>query len=320
MAHGITERDSMFSVGETPWHGLGNVLAGDIRLQPGQALRESGLDWEVDTRPLFNESGRRSTHREIYRKDTNEVFGVVGPKYTQFQNEAMFDWFRPWVESGEAYFHTAGSLHGGHKVWALCKINRDNIVVGGKDEIAKFILLSNSHDGKTAIRAGFTPIRVVCANTLSMAHSKSNAANKLIRVRHTQKAEITLEKIRETMDLVDAEFNATAEQYNFLCNKQIASVADVRKYVKIVLGKERETDEDLSTRTKNIIEDILARVDHGIGQDMFPGTWWAAYNGVTEYLSYAQGNNADNRMRELWFGQSLNKNADALKAAVTLAA
>src|SRR5208282_996578 len=48
----------------------------------------------------------------------------------------------------------------------------------------KFILLSHGHDGSLAVRVGFTPIRVVCQNTLSMAHG--SAASRLIRCKHTR--------------------------------------------------------------------------------------------------------------------------------------
>jgi hypothetical protein len=62
---------------------------------------------------------------------------------------------------------------------------------------------------------GFTPIRVVCANTLALAHA-DRAGSKLIRVRHTRRLADNLEALREVLDLADQEFTATAEQYRRL--------------------------------------------------------------------------------------------------------
>ena len=87
------------------------------------------------------------------------------------------------------------------------------------------------------------------------------------------------------MNLANQEFEATAEQYRFLANSNFKK-DDVLKYVKQLL--DIKDDEKISTRTLNICKDIFARIDGGLGQNIqgVSGTWWAVYNGFTEYLSY----------------------------------
>jgi hypothetical protein len=46
MSHGITSSDSMFSVRQLPWHGLGAVLDTYPR-SIDEALKKSGLGWKV---------------------------------------------------------------------------------------------------------------------------------------------------------------------------------------------------------------------------------------------------------------------------------
>ena len=118
----------------------------------------------------------------------------------------------------------------------------------------KFILLSNSHDGTTAIRVGYTPIRVVCVNTLAFAHSHKES--NLLRIRHTKSAQTNLDNVRDIMDNINAQFEATAEQFRFLASRDF-NQADVRKYVKVLLNVDKTPDDDLKTRTKNVIDDIL---------------------------------------------------------------
>ena len=49
------------------------------------------------------------------------------------------------------------------------------------------------------------------------------------------------------------------------------------------------------------------------------GTYWAAYNGVTEYLNYEKGRTNENRMDSLWFGQNGYLSQKALDTALALA-
>ena len=307
--------EQMMFVGETPWHGLGNQV--DEGINVSDAIVSAGLDWEVGLKDLVTVDGEPVNHRATYRKSDNSILGVVGPRYTPLQNKDAFDWFQPFLDANECSIHTAGSLHSGQKVWVLAQLNRDNSEIVRGDEVCKFILLSNSHDGSTAIRVGYTPIRVVCVNTLAFAHSHTNS--KLIRIRHTRSSQKNLEQVRDIMDNINAEFEATAEQYRFLASRNF-NQKDVEKYVKVVLGIEKTADEDIKTRTRNIMDDILTRIN-GPKQSAanVAGTYWAAYNGFSEYINWSKGRTTDNRLDSLWFGQNANDNTFALKTAMEFA-
>ena len=308
--------EQMMFVGATPWHGLGNKVDADIGVE--DAIVAAGLDWEVGLKDLQTVDGVPVNHRATYRKTDGSILGVVGPRYTPLQNKDSFDWFQPFLDAGECSIHTAGSLHSGQKVWVLAQLNRDNSEIVSGDDVSKFILLSNSHDGTTAIRVGYTPIRVVCVNTLAMAHSKGSGSQ-LIRIRHTRSSKNNLEQVRDIMDNINAQFEATAEQFRFLASKNF-NQGDIRRYVKTMLGIEGTVDGDIKTRTRNIMDEILALVE-GPKQSAtnVRGTWWAAYNGYNEYLNYNKGRTEDNRLDSLWFGANANDNIKALEKAMEFA-
>ena len=178
------------------------------------------------------------------------------------------------------------------------------------------IRLSHGHDGSLAVRCGFTPIRVVCQNTLSLAHGSD--ASRLIRVKHTKDIHENLANIREVMDLANAEFEATAEQYRRLARRSI-NQADLRKYVKRVL--KIESEEDISARSRNMVEEIVGLAEAGRGNNLpsIRGTYWSAYNGVSEWLTYQRGRSDDNRLNSLWFGDSALTNRHALTVALDMA-
>jgi phage/plasmid-like protein (TIGR03299 family) len=311
----------MFYKGQAPWHKLGRFIEADSVFNSEEAIIAAGLDWKVETQPLFLGDGTKAPSNAVVRTDRNEILGVVGKNYKPLQNSKAFDFFDPFIQSGQASYETAGSLKGGKRVWVLAKINKDPMVIAGDDIIDKYILLSNGHDGLMSVRAGFTPVRVVCQNTLSMSHGNSNSS--LIRIKHGKNVEQNLEMVRDIMNTANATFEATAEQYRFLANKQVNS-KDLEKFVKLVFTGPQYVELEKSgiIANKRIIEKVIPLFEKGRGNDMtaIKGTAWAAYNAVNEYLQYERGADEGNRLDSMWFGDSANLNAKALGVITKLVA
>jgi phage/plasmid-like protein (TIGR03299 family) len=312
------EVETMAYAGATPWHGLGTPLTDEDLYDWPRACEKAGLAWDAELVPLVTaDTQARVARRAVRRTSDGRILGTVGPRYTVLQNRDAFGWFTPFLDAREAALHTAGSLRQGSRVWVLAKLNREPLVVAPGDEVEKYLLLSHGHDGTLAVRVGFSPVRVVCANTLAMAHGSD--ASKLIRCKHTKDVQENLANIREVMDLANQEFEATAEQYRLLARKSI-NQADLRKYVKRVLTV--EDGKEPSSRMRHVMEEIIALAEAGKGNDLplVRGTWWAAYNGTAEWLCYNRGHSPQNRLNSLWFGDGANLNKAALEAALDMAA
>ena len=318
MAH---EVENMMYVGNRPWHDLGRAFTEPPTIE--EAILAAGLSWNVITKPLQTiETQETVPALATVRESDGRILGVVGPGYHPLQNSQAFDFFRPFLDAKEASIETAGSLRHGQRVFILAKINRDPLVIKGNDTVEKYVLLSNSHDGTLAVRVGFTPIRVVCNNTLQMAHG--DKASKLIRVRHTKGVVTSLDKVREIMNLANSEFEATAAQYRILADKQISS-KDLEKYVKLVFSTKKQREEagsmeQLTVGTK-ILENVIPLFQKGRGNDLqeIRGSYWAAYNAINEYLQYERGETNEGRIDSLWFGQSASLNKRALDIGLDLA-
>ncbi len=331
----------MAYAGATPWHSLGTAITDEaVCYDPQAFMTVAKMDWMAHkrrlSRPVPQADGtvkhEDANAWEVYRESDGAILAdMVGQRYTILQNKEAFNWFKPFLEAKEAALHTGGVLFNGSRIWILAKLNRDPMEIAAGDIVEKYILLSHSHDGSLAVRAGFTPIRVVCWNTLSMAHS--DEASKLIRLKHSKNIHKNLDNLRDVMNAVNAEFEATAEQYRLLVSKAI-NQADLRKYVKRVFKvdaednviwptgeRSKEMKELCSERQKHILEEVFKLVESGKGNNLpsVSGTYWAAYNGVTEYLSYVNGRNEDNRLNSLWYGVNATTNKEALKAAVQMA-
>lgn len=320
--------DKGLMVGQSAWHGLGTVIDADDerRFDIASCIELADMDDEIvlgDCYYVYGEGdnqvcdqieGRYATIRK-YADGSLKPLGVVGTKYTPLQPRAAFEWFQPWLETREVSIETAGTLRGGTVDWVMARILRGNIDLGGSEEIAKYLLLSTSHDGTKATSVGFTPQRVVCSNTLAMAHQSD--ASKLLRVRHTASQGTALSTIRETIDMVDQEFNATAAQYRMLMNARV-SLADLRNYLKMVNDVNPDTsDKALGGVMRNRINRMVDLAMDGIGNE--GATFWSAYNGVTQYLTHEYGSDNEKRVWSMMQGASRNLNRNALDLAIELA-
>lgn len=314
MAHMI---EKMAYTGAVPWHGLGTRIPEDVQYDTRRMLIAAGLDWSVSMVPLVTADSHERVERLAVRRSTDSrILGTVGPRFVPLQNDMAFEWFDPFVQAGVAAYHTAGSLCGGSRIWVLAKLNRDPMEIVPGDVVEKYLLLSHGHDGSLSVRCGFTPIRVVCNNTLSAAHA--SGSSQLIRLKHTKSLKVNLDAIRDSINTVNARFEATAEQYRRLAHRDI-NQKDIRNYVKVVFDLK---EEDLSAKAKRMVEAIERNVVVGLGNTLpgVRGTWWAAYNGLTEYLSHQRGRNPDSRLNSLWFGPTATTNKKALDKALELAA
>ena len=321
MAHGLLEgKDTMMSVKERPWHGIGTILQNAPTIE--EALTTSGLDWDVSIRKMRAGDVPIETHKAVMRQDTKDILGVVGNSYTPLQNSVAFDWFQPFIDEGQATLETAGSLFGGKRTFILAKMAGDNLEIMPGDEIEKFILLSNDHTGGQSVRCGFTPIRVVCNNTLTAAETSSKS--QLIRVRHSQNVVENLLSVRDTVDLVNKQFIATEEMYKSLTKRDI-NQADLQKYVRQVFSykkleqiiKDVETQDEEKAAIEETRKRLVARVEEIFAKEM-AHTPWNMYNAVNSYLNHERGKTLESRYDSNWFGTNKKLDSTALNLALKM--
>jgi len=316
------EIESLFSVKDVPWHGLGTILEDPPTVE--DAIRLAGLDWKVECRPVYAKlDGQEieTDHVATIRDSDKSVLGVVGKNYKPLQNADAFKFFQPFLDSKEAVLDTAGSLRDGKRVWVLARLARDPVEVVPGDAIRKYVLLSNGHDGSLAVRVGFSGIRVVCANTMAMAHD--DAGSKLLSIRHTKHVNDALDKVREAMVMADQSFEATIDQLKAMARKGV-EVADLKALVTEVFRPKatlKNADEEAAD-CERLMGKIIPLFEHGRGNDMpgVAGTAYGAYNAVVEFLQYYRGKDDGGRLDSLWFGDSARLNQRAFQAAIRMSA
>lgn len=304
MAHQIKENDSMMYVGKKPWHGLGTEVMNVATSR--EALVAAGLNWEVEKRDLFTTDTRSiiqvPTHKAIVRCDTNEPLGVATSRYHCIQNDEQFELFDAVVGTGEAKYHTAGSLQNGRMVWMLAQLD-EVLRIGGKDDVEQYLLLHARHDGTGSVAFLYTPVRVVCANTLQAALEGAKVA---FRIRHTSGYKAKIEEARHALGLAHKYFDAFAEAAERMAKAKFTQIQMDALAAGLFPAKVVDGEEVVSTKAKNSREKLVELYEDGAGIAPFRGTAWAAFNAVAEFTDHhrtARGGD-EGRLASVWFGSS----------------
>jgi phage/plasmid-like protein (TIGR03299 family) len=306
MAHDInyneqTGKHSFFSTKEKAWHNLGQIIT--EYPTSAEAIQFAGLDYEVEKRRLFTPGSaeiildNEIIHNTIevpnyfstVRTDNDAVLGVVGKDYQIVQNRDAFSFFDSIVGGNGMLYETAGALGNGERIFITAKLP-DYIRVGNDDLIEKYLFLTTSHDGSGSITAAFTPIRIVCNNTLNAA--MSNKTN-TVRIRHTSNATQRLEQAHKVMGISDMLSVQMEAIFNHWSKVRISD-NEVKKLIQSALVPNKEVlktiqdgkQEELSTCFTNMVDSAYeyAMSDPTQLVDTTKGTVFGAYNAVSGYF------------------------------------
>jgi len=319
MSANINENQRVFTVGKS-WHGLGTVV--DKEQTAEKAIELAQLDYEVKKVNMFygdklSELQKVDEKKAIIREDTREILGITTDKYKIVQNKNAFSFFDVVVGEGQAIYHSAGALGKGERIWILAKLPND-IIINSEDKVEKYLCLTNSHDGKSSLRMYFTPVRVVCQNTLNM--SMSDAKNG-ISIRHSGDIKSKINQAREILGIsinYYNQFSETIKKFETIDMQKETLNAYFDKVLNI------NDEEEMSTRKENQKHDLLCLFENGKGQKLGnKHSLWKAYNSITEYVDHKRTvknvvKNPSNKLNSIWFGSGAKLKEKAYKEAIAL--
>jgi phage/plasmid-like protein (TIGR03299 family) len=335
MAHNLnyneaTGKHSFFSVKEKAWHNLGQIISGYPT--SGEAIKHAQLDYLVEKRPLFtydsdNQNGQTDlvipevevdNFYATVRTDTDQVLGVVGKDYHIVQNIDAFTFFDSIVGGKDGIlYETAGALGKGEKIFITAKLP-NYIRIGRNDLIEQYLFLTTSHDGYGSITAAFTPVRIVCQNTLNAAmRNKSNC----IKIRHTSSATDRLKQAHELLGITNLLAGEMEQLFNQWSKIRITDV-EVKKLVQMAMAPNKETMQNLQSNRHDYLSSIYTNSvravldyagSHESQQDSTTkGTLYGAYNAVNGYFQNVKNFKDDeSKFKSIMYGTALQRNQSA---------
>lgn len=314
-------RTAMMYAGEVPWHGLGTRLEEPATAR--EAIEAAGLNYLAELKEIQTDDGTPVPQRKaVVRSDTGDVLGVVGKSYIPVQNHQAFGFLDAIVAEGGLRYHTAGALGKGERVWLLAKLPDHIRVKNSDDLVEKYLLLSNSHDGSTALRTLFSPIRVVCQNTMNLALREGR--NQGISILHKGDLASKIREAQRVLGLAERFYDDAAAKIDILAT-HYPTVDQVQRYFESLYPDPSDAD---NSRAKRVRETLTGIFDYGVGLDMpeIKGTTWAAFNAVTEWVDHHRPTRAANptdrasrRLESAWFGSGARLKAKAWSQALGLA-
>lgn len=309
----VNGKAQMAYAGETPWHKLGVRVPAD--LTPDQMLEAAGLNWTVRKVPAYAEIADQKVYvgkSALVRSFDDSVLDVVSDGWNEVQNTEAFEFFNEFVMAGDMEMHTAGSLRNGQIVWGLARIKESFELFKG-DKIDSYLLFSNFHKYGMSTDVRFTPIRVVCNNTLTL--SLSSKVERMARISHRSKFEP--ESVKEMLGIATDKLAKYKDMAKFLGSKRYKG-GDLVEYFNTVFPVASANDNSKKKQSKNasLAIDIINTQP---GAEYAPGTWWQAFNAVTFMADHVLGRTDDNRLSNSWFGGGPKLKAKALETAVKMA-
>jgi len=322
MSHMFTS--GVFLHNKPAWHRLGVVVDGTLPAR--EAFRLAEADFSVAARPVFDADMQPiSGYQAITRLDTGKTLSVMTETYTPIQNEAL-------IRIAEALHEDTNMdavcvLADGKRVTFTARIRGAEGDVLPGDSVQQYLIGCTSHDGSIPFQLLFSPIRVVCQNTLSAALGIANNQHRLqnsIRIRHTRNANSLIQQLPELVNLRRHQFIGGLKELR----QMAATPCDTerfRQYISTVFsnqlkGTVNAVRGDQSSSRPKVLEDlsfwnnVLTKFQgEAIGSDLLKSnqTMWGAYQAVTEYLSHESGRQKDNtveairkRFESIYFGSN----------------
>lgn len=190
------------------WHGLGQVF--DEPLTVTEAVHRCGADYRVELLPCLTEYRGHyievPSRRVIVREPTHDdpeplALGVVSRSYELLQNTELAELLEPISDKWPV--ETVGVLQKGARVFITFDAGGGTIA---GEEMREFFLVVDSKDGTKGLTLHYTPVRVVCQNTLTAGIDLATGS---MNVRHVR----GLRERTEQAMLLMGDMRATRERY-----------------------------------------------------------------------------------------------------------
>ncbi len=322
MAHQIS---GIAYVGDKPWHTLGR------RLPPKQSLetwaRAAGMDWticETPVRFIAHENASNDSvlafedQKVLYRSDNQQALSVVSKRYKVVQPKEVLEFYRDLTQASGYELETAGCLKGGKKMWALARTGKESALKGG-DLVQGYILLATSCDSSLATVALHTSVRVVCANTLSVALDNARGA---VKVPHSTTFDPAM--VKSQLGIAVAQWDVFMARLRELSDCKVKDIAAEKFLRKLIC----QTDAPVSANERLTQAKALKTIQnlyagHGRGAELASakGTAWGLLNAVTQFVDHEKrAKSQDYRLDSAWFGTGASLKDKALAQALELVA
>ena len=316
--------DRFLAKREPAWHKLGETFEDPISMT--QAVKRTGIDFHISKHPVTVQIDKGDEGIDLVPtknfavvrepvEDDNQyrVLSIVGREWTPIQAMDLARMLDPITEKYPV--ETIGALGYGEKIFMTLDAGESKIC--GEDHHLYF-LVSDHRDGGGALQIAFTPVRVVCQNTLKegLQNAKIN-----VRLTHTRNIESDTEWYIGLFNQMDSAREEAVAVMNTLSTTTItkdeaetvvkSAYPDASEPRRLTLAKDITPDQisggvwaKLLSEKKDLVEEYdkrvervesirkIARERYDVFNDEFTDlakTPWAIWQAIVETEDYRKG-------------------------------
>ena len=333
----------MYNIKGAPFRYKGAINVEDCKTSQ-DVMEKAGLDWEVAKCELVAKMPGLITDKDrddngflyggdyyktcpnafaTFRTDHNIPLGVVKERYTIVQNIEAFSFFDNAIGKNKAIWQTAGFFGNGERIFVSAKLP-DYILVNG-DPVENYLVFTTSHDGSSGVKILFTPIRIICQNTLNAAIKQTS---NYVSFRHTTSVHKNIDIASEILGICKERTQFLTEQYTAMANIKMKDEEVYKLFGDVILSDNELVqlkytghtitqlvnknwraieDSGISMKKANVLNEMANYYVTGPGQKDIAGTAWGAYGAITGYYSNVDNSIGIKRMDSLLFGDKARK-------------
>lgn len=261
-----------------------------------EALEMSGLNWFVESKPIFDEMGNPYDKYKMNVRDVdNFPLGITTNSYRIVQNQEAFDFVNELSTDGFE-FDRAGSFRDGRAIWLMGKLPQVQIL---GDDVDNNLVFVNSHDGSSGVKVMMTPVRVACYNMLNLALRR---ATRIWAAKHTRSIYNRIEEAKYTLGLANKYMQELDVEANILANKKVTE-AQLEAIFDAMFPVDKTKDSERKINNVAILKKNFFACYNEADIAQFKGTAWGAINAMADLVDHS----APNRNTENYYGNAWNK-------------
>jgi phage/plasmid-like protein (TIGR03299 family) len=305
-----------------PWHFRmtgDRSVAVDNNMSVQKMMKAAKLDWTVKRAPMFAEIDGEMVptgEEKLYRSSDKKILTQATENWFDVQPRAFVEFFHDFCVEGSMEMNTMGSLNEGKMLFALAKVDESFSLFRGKDVIESYFLFANPIQYGKATNYRFTPTRVVCQNTLSLA---LKGTNKDLSLSVNHRKPFSPDEVKDALGIAKDQLGSYAEAARHLSKKRW-TVDALRRYYEEVFPttylSKKLLDEGKPPKKVRL---ALEAVDEQPGAELGEGSWWQAYNAATYVVDHKLGKADTSRLSNAWFGEGQKTKIRALNKALEYA-
>lgn len=264
-----------------------------------EALKQVGLDFEVEKRPIFfgPKMKKIADFVATVRTDEEVEMGVVGKGYEICQNQKSFE-FADYIDANMKF--TRGGLTYSGLCWVMGEM--PTIKILGED-YTPCLCLQNSFNGKYCLRANIVALHQASGSQVNMA---LNGIANTIKVKHTTNLPSKMKQGQEALAAVSEYMDGlrkVAEKYaSIKMDKE-----QIEMFLDVLFPVRKDMSEQVKARVLDNRKMFLACYDDA-GNKKNYGNAWGLIRAYADYTTHTIGKDTKTKYERKFMEVTLGKN------------